>query len=654
MCGITGAIWTSPAWAIDRDTLARMTRVLRHRGPDEEGMHYVDGCRTDENGSVGVALGHRRLSIIGLSDGQQPLSNENDTVWVVFNGEIYNYGPLRDQLAAIGHRFRTHTDTEVLVHAYEEWGVDMLERLNGMFAFAIWDARRRRVILARDRLGQKPLYYRHEQGRLIFASELKSIVTVDGVPRQVNPRAIDAYLLYQYVPHPMTIYDGIDKLAPGCCAIFEDDRLDVQAYWTPDFQRETVSPSKDAPPSRNDRRSLAHGEAWSDALEQSLTDAVRLRMQSEVPLGAFLSGGIDSSIIVGLMTELTDQKVRTFSIGSKVKEYDESNYAREVAKHLGTEHEEFYVEAEALDILPKLVWHYDEPFADSSAIPTWCVSEMTRRHVTVALSGDGGDELFIGYPRYKAIRIGQCVDLLPRGVRKAIGHSVWQRLPSNNRRRSFMRRLKRLMEGIGQDSLERYSQWIAIFNSTRRAGLYTDDFAEALGDVDALDFWRREKELSAGRDEVTSTALLDLRTYLPCDLNCKVDIASMAHSLECRQPFLDHRVVELAARMPVEYKFRKGQGKRILIETFKRFLPESVQTRAKMGFGVPIDHWFRGPLADFTRDTLLSRRAIERGWFKEDVVSTMIDDHTSGTMDHAYRLWALLVLELWCREWVDA
>ena len=648
MCGITGGVWTEPEKAISQETLQRMTDVLRHRGPDDEGA-YCSEFACGETGT-GVALGHRRLAIIDLAGGRQPLSNEDNSVWVVFNGEIYNFRSLRQRLEAAGHEFRTHSDTETLVHLYEDEGPGFLQYLVGMFALAIWDGHRRQLLLARDRLGQKPLVYCQEPGRLLFASELKSLLEVPGLPREIDPQAIDEYLTYQYVPHPRTIFRGIAKVPPGHYAVYRDGKLDVQAYWQPDFNVEEPLPA----------------DEYVRQLRSTMTVAVESQLQSDVPLGAFLSGGIDSSIIVGLMRQLSGGPVRTFCIGFPVPEYDETRYARIAAGHFGTLHEEFRIEPRAVEVLPKLVWHYDEPFADSSAVPTWYLSQLTRQHVTVALSGDGGDELFAGYPRYQAVWLAGWLDRLPGPLRRVLAGRFWQHLPGSARQKSIVRHWKRFVEALNQTPAQRYLEWIAIFGAARRRGLYTEEFARTLlGDCPNSrpsengtvpfphDFLAAAWARSSRRDPVTAVSLADLLTYLPGDLMTKVDIASMAHGLECRQPFLDHRVVELAARMPVGLKFRHGRGKRILLRTFADMLPKPILQRGKMGFGVPLDHWFRAELREFAHEVLFDRRTRERGLFQPAAVTRLWDEHQKRRLDHSNRLWALLVLELWQRQWVD-
>lgn len=637
MCGIAGAIWTEDAQAVDAVTLARMTDLLAHRGPDERGSYRSRveiGCAA----GVSVALGHRRLSIIDLAGGHQPLANEEETVWVTFNGEIYNFAELRHRLEGAGHKFRSACDTEVLVHLYEDEGVDFLRHLNGMFALAIWDARRGELILARDRLGEKPLFYRHEQGRLTFASELKALLAVPGAPRHIDPHALDCYLALHYVPHPLSIFTGYSKLPPGHWARFGRDRFETGSYWQPDTNREVVRP-------------------WADdvaTLRTLLTEAVEMRMVSDVPLGAFLSGGIDSSIVVALMQRARGERVRTFAIGFPVAEYDETHFAREVAQHLGTQHEEFRVTPDALSILPKLVWHYDEPFSDSSAIPTYYVSQRTRSHVTVALTGDGGDELFAGYPRYRAVALGAAFDRLPAPLRSLIATQFWQRLPAGTSQKSKLRRFKRLAGALAQSPGRRYFDWLSVFNEQARGELYTDDYLATLPDADPYDFIAEALARSSRRDPVTAASLADTVTYLPCDLMTKVDIASMANSLECRAPFLDHRLVEFAAAMPIARKYHRGRGKRILLEAFGDLLPPSILRRSKMGFGVPLDHWFRHELREFAREVLLDPASLGRGYFRPEVVTRLVEDHQAGRFDHSYRLWSLLFFELWQREWVDS
>lgn len=657
MCGIAGVAWTAENPPPDEETLRRMTTVLTHRGPDDGGYFHtgllIDGQpdlpRPVPRAGAGAALGHRRLSIIDLAGGHQPLCNEDGTVWIAFNGEVYNYAELQQDLQQRGHQFRTSSDTEVIVHLYEEHGPECVEYLRGMFAFAIWDDRKRQLILARDRMGQKPLVFRQDPGRLIFASELKSLLQVPGVPRDLDPVALDEYLTYQYIPAPRCILRGYQKLPPGHLAVYRDGELNVRRYWDPGYAQSEFDTNGAKFQTPGDLRA----NEFRTQLRETLTEAVRLRMRSDVPLGAFLSGGVDSTIIVGLMQQLSERPVQTFSIGFPVKAFDESSYAREAAKFLGTEHHEAIVRPDAVEILPKLIWHYDEPFSDSSAIPMMYLSEMTRKNVTVSLSGDGGDELFAGYDRYKAVQIAGWFDQLPAPIRKLATLNLWQHLPASVQQKSHRRRLKRLLSALSEPRDRRYLKWISIFDDVRRRELYSDDFAARLGGSDSAAPLLRAYEECPERDFVTRTTCADVLTYLPGDILTKVDIASMSASLECRSPFLDHRVVEFAARLPLKAKLRGRQGKRILIETFADLLPTSIQSRPKMGFGVPLDHWFRDELRPMLRETLLDPSSLNRGYFRPEGVEKLINEHTSAQWDHSYRLWSLLCLELWHRTFVD-
>jgi asparagine synthase (glutamine-hydrolysing) len=638
MCGITGAVWTDASAALQPEVLARMTEVLRHRGPDEGGSYTSALKSQTAYGTVpGVAFGHRRLSIIDVAGGHQPLANEDGTVWIVFNGEIYNHRQLRQRLEGAGHQFRTRSDTEAIVHLYEDEGLDFLAHLNGMFALAIWDARKRRLVIARDRLGKKPLYYRREPARLLFASELKSLLQVPGIPRELDPQALDDYLTLQYVPHPRTIFRGFAKLPPAHYGVFCDGRFSTQCYWNPDFDQEVDRPLAD----------------YAEELRELLTSAVQMRLEADVPLGAFLSGGVDSSLVVGLMQRLVDRPVKTFSIGFPVSEFDESPHAARAAARLGTEHHEFRVEPRAIEVLEKLAWHYDEPFADSSAVPTYYVAKLSREHVTVALTGDGGDELFAGYLRYRAVQAAAWFDRLPRLLRAALANPAARRMSGARRQRSLVRRLGRFAEALSFPPERRYLEWVSMFNEARRAELYSDEFLARLPESDPFEFLAEAFARVSRRDAVTAASLVDLVTYLPCDLMTKVDIASMANGLECRAPFLDYRVVELAARMPIGYKLYRGRGKRVLREAFGELLPREVTRRPKMGFGVPLAQWFRGELAPYAREMLLDARAVARDFFRAGAVERLLEEHQRGTFDHGYRLWGLVFLEAWHRTWLD-
>lgn len=654
MCGIAGACWTSDGQPLADTVLKRMTDVLIHRGPDDAGFYY-SSCADRPDG---VALGFRRLSIIDLAGGHQPLSNEDGSVWIAFNGEIYNYRELKPRLESLGHRFQTASDTECIVHAYEQWGSDCVQHLRGMFAFAIWDDNRRRLFLARDRMGQKPLVYRLDRGRVAFASELKSLLQIPGIPREIDPLAVADFVTLQYVPHPRTMLKGFGKLPPAHWAEFDGTTGDfvVRQYWQAPYSRALARPDQpdsESLESNSSRFQATGSQDFSALLRQTLGDAVRLRMRSDVPLGAFLSGGVDSTIITGLMQQQSAQRVKTFSIGFSVKQFDERRYAREAAEKLGTDHHEFVVEPSAVEMLPKLLWHYDEPFADSSAIPTMYLSQLTRRKVTVALTGDGGDELFAGYDRYRAVELAARIDRWPRLLKSILTSPIWQSLPASVRQKSRFRQLKRFLSALGQSPERRYSNWISIFDDSRRTSLFSTDFNSVLAGYDGATFLLEAYGKNCEADFVHRTTCVDVETYLPCDILTKVDIASMAFSLEARSPFMDHHVVELAARIPRPLKLNRGQGKRILIETFRDLLPESIQKRPKMGFGVPLDHWFREELRELVADTLLDSKTLGRGYFNPVTIRKLVDEHVTSQWDHSARLWLLLVFELWHREWID-
>ncbi len=634
MCGITGGLWIDNAKAISGPVLDAMVDSLHHRGPDDRGTH-IETLRQDVAGLVpGVALGFRRLSIIDLAGGHQPMSNEDGSIWIVFNGEIYNYRDLHRRLEGSGHVFKSDSDTETIVHLYEDLGTECFEHLNGMFAIAIWDRNKRQLVLARDRLGKKPLYYQYLNGQLLFGSELKSIALSADFDHHLSPAAIDQFLTYQYVPHPNTIYKNANKLPPGHVAVIQADKIDVRSYWHVNWRNEIDISSSEA----------------SAQLDELLRDSIRLRLRSDVPLGAFLSGGIDSSLIVALAQQQLDNPLHTFSIGFNEADFDETHYARQVAAWVRSEHREYKVTPEAASVLDQLVWHYDEPFGDSSAIPTWYLCQQTRQHVTVAISGDGGDELFAGYDRYRALWLSRWFNrLLPVGP--LLGSRLVQGLPHSNKQRSFVRRLQRFGEALNQPLARRYMNWLQIFPERMRAELYRDDFVEQLPDEDPFEFFEQAWRGVGDRDLISKASLADLVTYLPCDLMTKVDIASMAHSLECRQPFLDYRLVEFAASLPASLKFNGRSGKRLLRSTFGSLLPRQIWTRKKMGFGVPLGKWFQHELRGLTEQRLLGDESRCHQFLRREVLQVIVDQHMSGSVNHCYRLWNLLVLESWLRRW---
>lgn len=632
MCGITGAIWTDPKLAVSRETLQQMTNALRHRGPDGEGA-FTSELKLPQ---PGVGLGFRRLAIIDVAGSAQPMSNEDESVWLVFNGEIYNFQDLHHRLDGSGHRFKTRGDSETILHLFEDEGINCFRALNGQFAIALYDSKHRRLVLARDRFGKKPLYYRMQAGRLAFASEIKSLLHLPDAQGEVDPAAIDAYLTYQYIPPPLSIYKGIKKLPPGCSLTWRDGEIKIEPYWMPDWGFE---------------QRIGKPEAI-ERVRELFTSSVKLRLQSEVPLGAFLSGGIDSSLVCAVAQQLCSAPLKTFSIGFHEKEFDESAHAERVAKQLKTDHQAFHVTPAALEILPKLIEAYDEPFADSSAIPTWYVSELTRQKVTVALSGDGGDEVFLGYDRYRAVELGCWLDRAG-WIKRMLASPLWQGLPSRSNQRSIVRRFKRFSESLRKRPVDRYLDWVCIFKEADRASLYSEDFLAQLPAADPGEYLRQAWVNSRHREPILAAANTDLQTYVPCDLMTKVDIASMAHSLEVRQPFLDYRLVEFAASLPKGMRYRWGQPKKLLRETFNDLLPREIWNRRKMGFGVPLARWFRKELRTFLRDTLLSPHAKCHRYFSAPAIEKLISAHETMSFDHSHRLWTLLFLEVWLQKMTD-
>jgi len=625
MCGIAGFVESSatPApFALDasRTLVHEMCDVIRHRGPDDEGV-WVD---------AGVALGMRRLSIIDLSTGHQPIHNEDRTVWIVFNGEIYNFQTLRAELEAHGHRFYTSTDTETIVHAYEQWGKDAIRRLRGMFGVAIWDTKSQTLLLARDRVGIKPLHYATVNGRLYFGSEIKSLLCAPDVPRDVDFDALDHYLSFLYTPRDGSIFRHVHKLPPGHLLTWKNGVVRVDQYWqsAPD---ETFTGTED---------DAVH------VLRGVLADAVRSHLVSDVPLGAFLSGGIDSSLVVGLMAETSGARVKTFSIGFDEPAFDELEYARRVADHFGTEHHEFVVKPDAVGIIDRLVSHFDEPFGDPSAIPTWYVSEMARRHVTVVLSGDGGDELFGGYDRYVPDpRVAAFDKYSPRVVRRAAAIAA-ARLPHGTRGRNFLRHVTR-------DAHGRYLDAIGFFTADEKPVLLSEEVRRRIGGGGAEARLARHFDRFAALPWASQMMRFDAETYLPEDVLTKVDRMSMAHSLESRVPLLDNEVLQVAASLPSAFKIKNGRRKHILKEVAATLLPRDILERKKQGFGVPLGVWFRGDLRELTHDLLLSPRARQRGYFVPSTISRIVGEHMAGTRDHGFRLWQLLMLEMWHRRFVD-
>ena len=626
MCGIVGQL--RPAGqTVDPGLLARMCAGLEHRGPDSRGLHH--------GGRAG--LGIQRLRVIDLSTGDQPIYNEDRSVVVVMNGEIYNYRELRDDLARRGHTLATKGDTEVIVHLYEEHGTDCVRHLHGMFAFALWDERRQQLMIARDRVGKKPMLYALRDGGLSFASEMQALLQDTDIPREVDHVALDRYLALGYVPAPLTALRDVRKLPPAHTLVMREGKVTIERYWALDYAHKRDEPV----------------EELCERIREGLLAATRRRLIADVPLGAFLSGGIDSSAVVAAMAQLSSEPVRTFSIGFDHEGFDELPHARQIARQFGTVHEEFQVRAEAVEVLPQIVRHHGEPFADSSAIPSFYLAELTRRHVTVALNGDGGDESYAGYQRYVANAVAGRLDRLPAPLRRALA-AAGGRVADDGDVSSVRNRVRRLAGGMALDAPARYARYVSWFDGAQRGALYSASFAAAIGGADADDEIAARWAAASGASVVDRMLEVDAGSYLVDDLIAKVDIATMAHALEARSPFLDHQMMELAASIPSEYKVRGGEKKWILREALRPWLSSEILDRPKQGFSVPLSSWLRSDLQGWARDILLDPGSLGRGYFEPAAVNRLLDRHAAGADGDAKRIYALLMLELWHRDFVDA
>jgi asparagine synthase (glutamine-hydrolysing) len=617
MCGIAGFIDEQLSILHGEQMIRTMCDGIRHRGPDEQGIWLEEG----------VALGMRRLAIIDVAGGQQPIFNEDHSALVVFNGEIYNYRELKKELQERGHIFLTDSDTEVIVHAYEEYGDNCPRHLRGMFSFALWDRKRRRFLAARDRFGKKPFNYYWDGRRFVFGSEIKSLLAA-GVPREINHIALDEYLLYRYVPTPNTLFKNVMKLPPGHILIYEKEQISIKPYWELSFT-----------PTCYDDEATA-----IERIRALLEDAVRVRLMSEVPLGAFLSGGIDSSTVVGLMSRMTSQPVKTFSIGFEEDDFSELPYARQVAKHFGTDHHEFCVRPELVSVLPQLVWAYDEPFADASMLPTYYVSRLAREHVTVALTGDGGDEIFGGYTSYEREWF---IQRIPGHIRRLLGYGG-RLMPDG------MRGKKRLAS-FHMDAATRCVQAATLFPPGSRPSMYQQEYFEHVRGHNPherlLSVFNRRADL----DITARQQYADVQVYLPDDILVKVDKASMFNALETRAPLLDQHLVEYVASLPSSLRVRNGKLKYLLKQATRDLLPEKIIARPKQGFGVPIKHWFRGNLIHFAHEVLGAPRVQQRGIFNPTFIRNLLTTHTDTKLaDHSSEIWTLLCLELWFQIYIDA
>jgi asparagine synthase (glutamine-hydrolysing) len=621
MCGIAGVVNSEPG-GVEADTIRRMCQSIVHRGPDDEGTYVKDGA----------GLGVRRLSVIDIAGGRQPVFNEDKTICIVYNGEIYNFPELRRELESRGHRFLTHGDTEVIVHLYEEMGRDCVNRLRGMFAFAVYDTRNRHLLLARDRLGIKPLHYAFAGGRLLFGSEIKSILAVAPELATIDQQALWRYMYFGYIPDPDTAFLPIKKLPPGHVLEFERGKVSIHKYWDlPEYS--TYQPRGE--------------EECLQELEQRLAEAVRIRLIADVPLGALLSGGTDSSTIVALMARASSGPVKTFSIGFRHADFNEASYARLVAERFGTEHRELILEPDVAETLQSLTHSLEEPFGDSSILPTYYISRLARQQVTVALSGDGGDEAFGGYERYQVHLQRRTFDWIPEWTGRFYRDHVHRKLPTSVPGRN-------LAYSVSLPWSERYIEGISLKPFDREMALLSDDFrSAALGDVDPLSAMRRYLDQALARDPLSRVLYLDSKTYLPGDILTKVDRMSMLTSLEVRVPILDHLFLEWVTGLPPEWKMRGKKQKYILTKLAERVgVPKEVLNRPKQGFTLPLGHWMRNELKDLIMSVLMDSSTRQRGYFNAQGVQRLLDEHFQARRDHSARIWRFLMFELWQRNFI--
>lgn len=648
MCGIAGSC-NFRGDKINREILERMVQTLEHRGPDDKGI-YISGDM-HPNAKAQIGFGHRRLSIIDLETGHQPISNEDGTIRIVYNGEIYNYIELKERLLKKGHEFRTKSDTEVIVHLYEDKGLDCVEDLRGMFAFAIWDSKIERLFLARDRVGKKPLVYHFDGRNFTFASEIRTLLQ-RGIKKDIDFNSIDYFLTYGYVPSPGSILQGIRKLPPAHILTFDKNGIKTKRYWRLNYRKNSLS-----------------FEESKECLRGLLAESVKLRLISDVPLGAFLSGGIDSSSIVAFMSAVSNAPVKTFTIGFEEADYNEIAFARRVAKNFNTDHHEFIVKPNAVEVLNKIIWHYGEPFGDSSCIPNYYVAKMAAKFVKVALNGDGGDESFAGYDKYIAMRIGKLMRNIPRPLVKTalamlvanralfgkIAHRMMKKLDIKTTPRYIDRYIENFLRVLLKypNEWDRYISWVSIFKEEMRGHLYEANFKNRLNNtshayiLDILKTTRADNEIEKAME-------VDIYSYLPEDLLVKMDIATMSHSIEARSPLLDHKLMEFAASLPIDFKLKLFKTKFILKDLMKYKLSDEILERDKMGFCIPIGRWFRNDLRQFTYETLLDKKCLDRGYFKKESIKSLLDEHSSGRRDHELRIWCLLNLELWHRMFIDS
>lgn len=629
MCAICGII--NNTGRVNEAVLTKMTDIMDYRGPDERGILVRDGA----------GLGHRRLKIIDLHTGRQPMSNEDNTLFLVCNGEVYNFADLRQALEKKGHRFKSKSDNEVILHLYEDKGIEALKDIRGMFAFALWDERKKELFLARDRIGKKPLVYSLIPGGIVFASELKSVILHPKISKEIDPHAVDLFLTYQAIPSPRTIFKKIKKLQPASYLLWKNGEIKIQRYWDIDFTKKI---------------SLGNEEEYSELLWEKLKEATKLRMISDVPLGAFLSGGIDSSTIVGIMSGMSSQKVRTFSVGFDIGSFSELKYARIAAEKFCTEHHEFTVKPDVMEILPKLVWHYNEPFGDPSMVPSYYVARETKKYVTVALNGDGGDESLAGYTRYwQVLLLEKITGMYLKGPSKLRRDILSLLLRGYDQKPSsiFFRIWKWMEEAEKHGYDYAYARRLISFSEKHRQDIYSGYMKENTEKSGYMSFVKESWEKAGDVKLLEKMLYSDLHLYLPEVLTVKMDIAAMANALEARSPFLDQEFVETAASFPANLKFKKFTSKYILKKKLKGFLPEKILKRRKMGFGMPVGNWFRGELKEYLCSYLLSEKFRKRAFFNAENTEKMVKEHIEGKGTHTQRLWNLLVFEIWCRTFMD-
>lgn len=598
-----------------------MCDTLVHRGPDDAG-YYVD---------KNIGIGMRRLSIIDLNTGHQPISNEDGKIWIVFNGEIYNHKILRSELENRGHRFKTNSDTEAIIHLYEDYGVDCLKHLRGMFAFALWDTERERLFLARDRVGKKPLIYTVVNNSIIFASELKAVIQDNAVKKEINLDALDQYLSFQFVPAPHTIFKGINKLPPASYLLCEKGDISIKRYWELDFNNKLIMSEKE----------------YSEGILNELEEAVKLRMISDVPLGALLSGGVDSSAIVAIMSRLSDRPIETFSIGFEEEEYSELKYARIIAERFKTEHHEFIVKPNIIEILPELAWHYDEPFADKSAVPSYYIAKKSREHIKVVLNGDGGDEAFAGYGRYN--QGNNAASLLPSGLRRLlIKQTIKNYFKISDRSKLTSKMIKKI--ALTLFPVSRSIIFPEFFSGREKYNLYNHNTREALNSSISNKIGELIEGAEDIKEPIDAMVNIDFRHYLSGDLLVKMDIASMSNSLEARSPFLDYKLLEFSMSIPSNFKIKNNVRKYILKKALSGILPDDILNRNKMGFSIPLIYWFRNELRGFAYNTILDNSEGIKLFFNLSYIKQLLDEHASGRKNHSLRIWSLIIFEMWYRK----